>query len=75
MFMSENYIMAPNIDLARSIATETLDLEKHRFRFFAKMAAKTTSGSGFLFKSKMSIISKNVPGHFLEKFGVKVHEM
>ena len=41
--------MAPNIGLARPIATEILALEKPRKLVFAKMAAKTTSGSGFHF--------------------------
>jgi len=36
---------APNIDLAWPMATAILDLEKPRFSFFTKMAAKTTSGS------------------------------
>jgi len=35
--------MARNIDLARPIATEILDLEKPGFCFFAQMAVKTTS--------------------------------
>ena len=35
----------PNIDLARPIATKILDLKNLDFRFFAKMAAKTTSFS------------------------------
>ena len=37
--------MTTNIDFEQPIATEILDLENPDFWFFAKMAAKTTSGS------------------------------
>jgi len=39
--------MAPNIGLVTPIAMEILALEKPRKSVFAKMAPKTTSGSGF----------------------------
>ena len=48
-------IRAPNVGLASPIATDILALEKPRICFFAKMASKTTSGSGF---------------HFIFEFGV-----
>jgi len=49
------------------------------FRFFAKMAAKTTPGSGFLFRFVFSTLDlvglaqnlKKILRDFFEKFGVK----
>ena len=75
--------MALNIDLAWPIATKILDLEKRRFSVFIKLAAKTTSGSGFLVIFVFSTLElvenanklKNVPRHFFEKFGVKVRKI
>ena len=48
-------IRAPNVGLASPIATEILALENPEIWLFAKMAPKTTSGSGF---------------HFIVEFGV-----
>ena len=47
---------APNTGLALPIATKILALEKLEFWFFAKMAAKTTSGSGFDFIFRFSMV-------------------
>ena len=47
---------APNTGLALPIATKILALEKLEFWFFAKMAAKTTSGSGFHFIFRFSMV-------------------
>jgi len=65
------------------MATGTRNSQKNpKIRFFAKMAAKTTSGSGFRpyscstpstwsFQAK---ISKKFQGHFFEIFEVKVEK-
>ena len=48
--------MAPNIGLVTPIATEILALEKPRNWVFAKMAPKTTSGSGFHFIFRFYVV-------------------
>jgi len=61
-----------------------LDLEKPRFSIFAKMAAKTTPGSGFLFRFVFSTLDLVENANNLEKcspiflqtlFGVKVKKL
>ena len=47
---------------------EILDLEKPRFSVFAKMAAQTTSGSGFLFGFVFSTVDLVDLAQNLKKF-------
>jgi len=81
-YLAPNMRQGPNIALVAPIATEILALEKPRKLLFAKMAPKTTSGSGFHLIFRFSVVNlvdnatnlENDPLTFFEKFDVKVEK-